>query len=85
MHQLIVLLGELLRNDMRSIHAKFYEFSIHRKGDIDLSLFSFSEICRLNKQELRITSYIKDVVLYAMISTKFISYFFKVAFYKYKT
>jgi hypothetical protein len=67
--------GELLRNDMRSIHAKFYEFSMHRKGDIDLSLLSFSEICRLNEQELRITSYMKDVVLYEGISTKFISYF----------
>jgi hypothetical protein len=67
--------GELLRNDMRSIHAKFYEFSMHRKGDIDLSLLSFSEICRLNEQELRIASSMKDVVLYEEISTKFISYF----------
>jgi hypothetical protein len=43
-------LGELLRNDLRSIHAKFYEFNMHRKGgiDIDLSLLVFSEICRLN-------------------------------------
>jgi hypothetical protein len=58
MHQLNVPLGELLRNDMRSMQAKFYEFIMHRKGDIDLSLFSFSKICRLNEQELRITSYI---------------------------
>jgi hypothetical protein len=35
-HQLSVPLGELLRNDMRRITAKFYEFSMHIKGDIDL-------------------------------------------------
>jgi hypothetical protein len=28
--------GELFRNDMRRMHAKFYEFIIHIKGDIDL-------------------------------------------------
>jgi hypothetical protein len=36
MHQLNVQLGYILSNDMRSIHAKFYEFIVHRKGDIDL-------------------------------------------------
>jgi hypothetical protein len=75
MNQLNVPLGEILRNDIKRIHAKFYEFSMHRKGDIDLSLLSFSEICRLNEQELRIASSMKDVVLYEEISTKFISYF----------
>jgi hypothetical protein len=75
MHQLNVPLGELLSNDMRSMHAKFYEFIMHIKGDIDLSLLSFSKICRLNDQELRITSYMKDVVLYEGILAKFISYF----------
>jgi hypothetical protein len=34
---------------MRSEHAMFYEFIMHRKGDIDLSLFSFSEICGLKE------------------------------------
>jgi hypothetical protein len=80
MYQLNVSLGELLRNDMRSIHAKFYEFSMHTKGDIDLSLLSFSEICRLNKQELIITFFMKDVLLYEGTSTKFISYFLELYF-----
>jgi hypothetical protein len=65
---------------MRSIHAKFYEFIMHRKGDIDLSLLSFSTICRLNEQELRIDSCMKDVVLHEWILTKFISYFFELYF-----
>jgi hypothetical protein len=34
----MIPLGEIFRNDMRSMHAKFYEFIMHRKGDIDLSL-----------------------------------------------
>jgi hypothetical protein len=40
-------LGELFRNDMRRMHAKFNEFSMHRKGDINLSLFFFSKICTM--------------------------------------
>jgi hypothetical protein len=72
MHQLNVPLIEILRNDMRSMHDKFYEFIVHRKGDIDLSLLSFSIICRLNEQELRITSYMKDVVLHDRSPTEFI-------------
>jgi hypothetical protein len=40
---------------MRSAHAKFHEFSMHRKGDINLSLFSFPELSRFD--------YMKDVVL----------------------
>jgi hypothetical protein len=40
MHQLNVPLGDLLRK--RSMHAKFYEFIMHREGDIDLSFISFS-------------------------------------------
>jgi hypothetical protein len=64
MHQLNVPLGELLSNDMRSMNAKFYEFIKHISGDIDLSLLSFSKICRVNQEELRITYYMKDVVLY---------------------
>jgi hypothetical protein len=55
---------------MRSMHAKFYEFIVHIKGDIDLSLLSFSKICRLNEHELRITSDMKDVVLYERIPKK---------------
>jgi hypothetical protein len=66
--------GEILSNDMRRMHAKFYEFIMYIKGDIDLSLLSFSKICRLNEQELRITSYMKDVVLYEGILSKFISH-----------
>jgi hypothetical protein len=67
--------GYLFSNDMGSMHDKFYKFSMHRKGDIDLSLFSFSEICRLKEQEIRRTYSMKDVVLYEGIPTKFTSYF----------
>jgi hypothetical protein len=49
---------------------QFYEFIMHIKGDIDLSLLSFSKIRRLNKQKLRITSYIKYVALYERIIKK---------------
>jgi hypothetical protein len=42
-----VPLGEQIKVDMRSTHTKFHEFSMHRKGDINLSLFSFSEICTM--------------------------------------
>jgi hypothetical protein len=76
MQKLNVPLGHLFRNDMGSMSVKFNEFSMHRKWDIDLSLFLFSEICRLKEQELRKTSYMKDVVMYEGIPTKFISYFF---------
>jgi hypothetical protein len=71
----MIPLGEIFSNDMGSMHTKFYEFIMHRKGDIDLSLLSFSEICRLKEQELRRTSYMKDVVLYEGILCKFTSYF----------
>jgi hypothetical protein len=64
MHQLNVPLGEILCNDTRSMNAKFYEFIKLVRGDIDLSLLSFSKICRVNQEELRITYYMKDVVLY---------------------
>jgi len=68
-------LGEHIRDDMGSVHAEFHKFSMHRKGDINLSLFSFSKICTLEEQELRIFDYMKDVVLDEGIPTKFVSYF----------
>jgi hypothetical protein len=71
----MIPLLEIFTNDMGSMHAYVYEFIMHRKGDIDLSLFSFSYICRLKDQELTRTSYMKDVVLYEWIATKFTSYF----------
>jgi hypothetical protein len=46
------------------MNAKFDEFIKLVRGDIDLSLLSFSKICRVNQEELRITYYMKDVVLY---------------------
>jgi hypothetical protein len=49
MHQLNVPLGDILMNDTRSMHAKFYKFIMYRKRDIDLSLLSFSKICRLKE------------------------------------
>jgi hypothetical protein len=71
----MITLIDIFRNDMGSMHVRFYEFSMHRKGDIDLSLFLFSEICRLKEQELRRTYYMKYVVQYEEIPTKFTSYF----------
>jgi hypothetical protein len=32
-------LGEQIRDDMRSVHDKFQEFSMYIKGDINLSFF----------------------------------------------
>jgi hypothetical protein len=84
MHQLNVPFGDLLRKDMRSMHVKFYEFITHKKGDINLSLLSLSKICRLNEQGLRITSYMKDVVLYEVVPTKFVSSFLELQFIGYE-
>jgi hypothetical protein len=53
----------------------FMNLSCTKKGDIDLSLLSFSKFYRLNEQELRITSYMKDVVLHEGNLNQFISYF----------
>jgi hypothetical protein len=52
-------LGEQIRNDMRSVYNKIYEFSMHIKGDINLSLFSFSEICTKGHYGTRIFAYMK--------------------------
>jgi hypothetical protein len=57
------------------VHDKFDEFRLHRGEDMNLSLIEFSEFCTLEEQELRRTYYMKDVVLYEEIHTKFISYF----------
>jgi hypothetical protein len=40
-------LGKQMVDDMRSVHAMFHEFSLYRKGDINLSLFLFPEFCRM--------------------------------------
>jgi hypothetical protein len=40
-------LDEKIRNDIRSSHAKFQEFIMHRDEDMNLSLFSFYEFCTL--------------------------------------
>jgi hypothetical protein len=44
-------LGEHTQNDMRNMHAKFHEFSWHKKGDINLSSFPFYEFCRMGQHE----------------------------------
>jgi hypothetical protein len=41
-------LGEHIGDDMRSEHAKFHEFSMHRNRDINLSLFFFSKFVQRN-------------------------------------
>jgi hypothetical protein len=56
-------------------HAKFYEFRKHRGGDTNLSSFPFSEFCTLEECELGRIAYMKDVVLYEVVPTKFDSYF----------
>jgi hypothetical protein len=55
-------LCEHIRDYMKNVHAKFHEFNMHRDVDVNLSLFSFSEFCTLEKQGLRRFDYMKDVV-----------------------
>jgi hypothetical protein len=81
MPNLSMPIGEHIRNEMRNMHDKCHEFSMHRNQDMNLSLFSISEFCTLEEQELRSLDYMKDVLLDEGISTKFISYFFVVVFY----
>jgi hypothetical protein len=38
-----VPLGEQIRDDMRNMHVKCHEFSMHRNDDMNLSLSLFSE------------------------------------------
>jgi hypothetical protein len=66
---------EQIRDDIWSLHAEFHEFRKHRDGDTNLSLFSFSEFCTREEQELGRIGYMKDVVLYESVPTKFDSYF----------
>jgi hypothetical protein len=72
MYNLNIPLGYHIWGIIRRVHAKYHEFRRYGGGDMNLSSFSFSEFCRLKEKELRRTSYMKDVVLYGMISTKFI-------------
>jgi hypothetical protein len=52
-------LDERIRDGMRSMHDKFHEFSMHIKGDINLSLFPFFEICPKEYYGSRIIEYMK--------------------------
>jgi hypothetical protein len=67
--------GKKIRDDIWSLHAKFHECKKHRGGNTNLFSFSFSEFCTLEEQELRRIAYMKDVVLYESVPTKFDSYF----------
>jgi hypothetical protein len=58
---------------MKSLHANVYEFSMHIKEEMNLSLFSFSEFCTLKEQELSRIAYMKDRVLYEAVPIKFVS------------
>jgi hypothetical protein len=69
-----VPLAEHIWDDMKSVHAKFQEFKMHRDGDMNLCLFSFLKFCTQDEQELRRFDYMKDVVLDEGIPIKFISY-----------
>jgi hypothetical protein len=75
--------GKKIRDGIWSLHDKFYEFKKHRGGDTNLSSFSFSEFCIL-EQELGKIDYMKDVVLYESVLTKFDSYFYDLYFIFYK-
>jgi hypothetical protein len=44
-------LGEHIIDVIWREHVKFHEFRMHRSGDMNLSSFSFSEFCTLEKQE----------------------------------
>jgi hypothetical protein len=68
-------LHEQIKDDIWSVHVKFHEFRKHRDEDMNLSSFSFSEFCTLEKQELGRIAYMKDVALYEVVPTKFDSYF----------
>ncbi len=57
-------LGEQIQDDMRNLNDKFHEFNTHIKEDIDLSLFSFSEICTLGEYESRIFEYMTIKILF---------------------
>jgi hypothetical protein len=39
MQQLNMPLGENIMDDMRSVHDKSHEFSMHRDADMNISLF----------------------------------------------
>jgi hypothetical protein len=70
--QLNMPLGEHIGDDMRDEHAKFYEFSIHRKVDINLSLFLFYEICTIGEYESRRFEYMTIKVLFKGFEIYFI-------------
>jgi hypothetical protein len=44
---------------MNNVHEKFHESIIHIKGDINLSLVSFSKICTKEYYGSRIFEYMK--------------------------
>jgi hypothetical protein len=68
-------LGEKIRDDIWSPHAKLHEFIMHIDEDMNLSLFSFNEFDTLEEQELRRIAYMKDVVPDEGIPTKLYLYF----------
>jgi hypothetical protein len=84
MMNLSMPLGEHFRDDMRSLHVEFHEFSIHRDADMNISLFDFFEFCILEEQELRRIDYMKDVVIDERIPIKFISCFSELYFILYE-
>jgi hypothetical protein len=84
MQQSNVPLGEHIWDDLRSVHVKRHEFRKHRGGDMNLSSFSFSEFCTLEEQELGRIIYMKDVVLYEAVPTKFVLSFLELYFIFYE-
>jgi hypothetical protein len=57
-------LGEIIRNEMRTMYVKFHEFSMHKNEDMNLSLYSFSEFCRMGQQESLIFEYLIIKILF---------------------
>jgi hypothetical protein len=39
-------------DDLRSVHAEFHEFSMHRSADMNISLLYFFQFFTLEEQEL---------------------------------
>jgi hypothetical protein len=77
-------LRECITNGMKSMHAKFHEFSMHSYADMNLSLFIVSEFYTLEEQDFMRFGCMKDVVLDEGIPIKLNSYFCDLQFLFYE-
>jgi hypothetical protein len=63
-------LSDHIRDDTRSVRAKFHEFIMHRSAYMNISLLYFFDFFTLEEQELGRIFYMKDVVLHERTPTK---------------